>query len=184
MTAVPMSTLNYQDWLPHWQSLTKHTSTNIVLVPPEACRVKTPLKAPAWSIYLRTYPHQELVQFFLRGITEGFRIGFNYHTQQLKSARKNLEGALSHPGIVQEYLQTEIHMGRLIGPLDNSFKLVTQISCFGVIPKSHQPGKWRLIVDLSHPVGFSMNDSIPKNLSSIKYTMLSRRSSGLEKALC
>ena len=104
MTAVPMSAINYQDWLPQWKSLTQCTSTNIVLVPPEACRVTTPLKVPAWSIYLRTYPHQELVQFFLRGITEGFRIRFNYHNRQLKSAQKNLEGALSHPSIVQEYL--------------------------------------------------------------------------------
>ena len=140
-----------------------------MLVLPEARLVITPLKAPAWSIYLQTHPDQELVQFFLKGITQGFRIGFNYHSQQLKSSKKNLEGALSHPDVVQHYLRTEVNMGRLIGPLDNAYKLVTHISRFGVIPKSHQPNKWRLIVDLSHPVGLSVNDSIPKNLSSIVY---------------
>ena len=140
-----------------------------MLVPPEARLVTTPLKALAWSIYLQTYPDQELVQFFLKGITQGFRIGFNYHSQQLKSSKKNLEGALSHPDVVQHYLRTEVNMGRLIGPLDNAYKLVTHISRFGVIPKSHQPNKWRLIVDLSHPVDFSVNDSILKNLSSIVY---------------
>ena len=60
-------------------------------------------------------------------------------------------------------------MGRLIGPLDNSYMLSTHISRFGVIPKSHQVNKWQLIVDLSHPVGFSVNDGIPRCLSSIKY---------------
>jgi hypothetical protein len=38
-----------------------------------------------------------------------------------------------------------------------------------VIPKSHQPDKWRLIVDLSHPKGKSVNDGIPKHLCSMSY---------------
>ena len=47
-----------------------------------------------------------------------------------------------------------------------------QVSRFGVtcIPKKHQPGKWRLIVDLSAPEGKSVNDGISKPLCSLKYT--------------
>jgi len=60
----------------------------MVLVPPEACLVTTPLKAPEWFIYLQTHPDQELVQFFLKGIKQGFRKGFNYHSQQLNPSRK------------------------------------------------------------------------------------------------
>jgi len=71
VSAVSLPTLSYQDWPPHWQSLTQRTSTNIVLVPAEACRVTTPLNALAWSVYLQLHPHQQLVQFFLGGITEG-----------------------------------------------------------------------------------------------------------------
>jgi len=50
-------------------------------------------------------------------------------------------------------------------------KLVPEahISRFGVIPKKHQPGKWRLIVDLSHSSGHSVNDGIPKPLCSLTY---------------
>ena len=169
MPAVTLLDLDYQHWLPQWQKLSQNSLPNRVLVPPEACRISTPLNTYAWCIYLQSYPYQELAQFFLEGISEGFRIGFNYHTLHLKSARRNLEGARSHPEVVQEYLNTEVHMGRVIGPLDKSFNLAIHISRFGVIPKSHQPNKWRLIVDLSYPVGFSVNDSIPKNLSSIKY---------------
>ncbi len=40
----------------------------------------------------------------------------------------------------------------------------------GVIPKKHQPGKWRLIVDLSSPEGHSTNDGISKELASLSYT--------------
>ena len=34
------------------------------------------------------------------------------------------------------------------------------VSRIGVIPKKHQAGKWRLIVDLSYPEGQSINDGI------------------------
>ena len=39
------------------------------------------------------------------------------------------------------------------------------ISAFGVIPKPNKLGMWRLIVDLSAPEGFSMNDGIQKDLT-------------------
>jgi hypothetical protein len=38
-----------------------------------------------------------------------------------------------------------------------------------VIPKGHQENKWRLIVDLSHPKGKSVNSGIPKCLCSMSY---------------
>ena len=43
------------------------------------------------------------------------------------------------------------------------------ISRFGVIPKNRQPGKWHLIIDLSHPRGHSVNDGIPSPLCSLSY---------------
>ena len=45
-----------------------------------------------------------------------------------------------------------------------------QVHCspFGVIPKK-EVGKWRLIMDLSHPEGASINDGIDKALASISY---------------
>lgn len=49
------------------------------------------------------------------------------------------------------------------------------MSRFGVIPKSHQPGKWRLIVDLSYPEGKSVNDGIDPNLMSLNYASKGRR---------
>ena len=44
------------------------------------------------------------------------------------------------------------------------------ISRFGVIPKPHQPGKWRLITDLSAPEGFSVNDGVDPLLCSVAYS--------------
>ena len=46
---------------------------------------------------------------------------------------------------------------------------LVNINHFGVIPKHHQANKWRLIVDLSHPEGFSINDNIPSHLCRLSY---------------
>ena len=43
-------------------------------------------------------------------------------------------------------------------------------SPIGVIPKKNRPGKWRLIVDLSSPRGFSINDGVSSDLSTLSYT--------------
>lgn len=42
-------------------------------------------------------------------------------------------------------------------------------SRFGAIQKNHNADIWRLIVDLSHPDGASVNDGIGKELCSLKY---------------
>ncbi len=46
---------------------------------------------------------------------------------------------------------------------------IVVISRFGLIPKRGQPGQWRLIQDLSHPPGHSINDGIDKDLCSLVY---------------
>eukprot|EP00731_Ephydatia_muelleri_P000372 Em0001g372a len=44
------------------------------------------------------------------------------------------------------------------------------INRFGVVPKGHNTGKWRLITDLSYPPGHSVNDGINPELCSLHYT--------------
>ena len=52
---------------------------------------------------------------------------------------------------------------------DSSLIPDLNISGFGVIPKAGQPGKWHLILDLSSPHGFSVNDGIDLDLFSLQY---------------
>ena len=80
-----------------------------------------------------------------------------------------MQSALQHPLVVEDYLQKEIPLGRVIGPVSLSRVPSIQINHFGVISENHQPGKWRLIVDLSDPAGFSINDGIDRDLYSLKY---------------
>ena len=86
----------------------------------------------------------------------------------LLSSRRNLKCALEHPGVyvVDRY---ELSHCCLAGPFKLSDIPNAHISRFGVIPKNHQPNKWRLIVDLSHPSDHSVNDGIPKDLCLLTY---------------
>ena len=128
--------------------------------------VSTPLIITAWETSLAKHPDPTFRQFILTGLTHGFRIGFN-RTQQLSSAQKNMFSAVKNPTVIEEYLTKERAEQRLIGPLP--FPESLHISRFGVIPKGHTPGKWRLITDLSYPPGLSVNDGIDKNLCSMSY---------------
>jgi len=56
-----------------------------------------------------------------------------------------------------------------LGPFEKAEVPEVHLNRFGVIPKSGQLGKWRLIVDLSHPEGGSVNDSIQLELCSLQY---------------
>ena len=46
------------------------------------------------------------------------------------------------------------------------------VSRFGGIPKSHQLNKWRLIIDLSHAHGKSIDDGVQKDLCSMAYILV------------
>ncbi len=46
----------------------------------------------------------------------------------------------------------------------------THINRMGLAPKGHNTGKWRIITDLSHPQGASVNDGVDPSLCSLSYT--------------
>ena len=70
---------------------------------------------------------------------------------------------------MDRYQIEELSYRRLAGPFKPLDILNAHISRFGLIPKNHQPNKWHLIVDLSHPSGQSVNDGIPKDICSLTY---------------
>ena len=76
------------------------------------------------------------------------------------SRHGNLPSVRQHPALVVEHLAAERAAGRLLGPLPTQLANSCQTSPIGLIPKPHQPGKWRLIVDLSSPRGASVNEAI------------------------
>ena len=141
------------------------------VLPPDVSQIASPLRLETWAHELHRHPDREYVQFLVDGMRNGFRIGYDYGTQSCKSCAGNMVSARQHPEQVRKYLATEIAEDRIIGPVDSSaIASRIQISRFGVIPKPHQSGKWRLITDLSSPEGSSVNDGIPSRLCSMSYT--------------
>ena len=90
---------NYDKWISAWTShLGRAPAT--VRVPPGATVISTPLRVDNWKRMLTDHPNRPLVEFFINGLTEGFRIGFREQSTPLKSAKRNLSCALQHPDIV------------------------------------------------------------------------------------
>ena len=117
-----------------------------------------------WQQMLQGHPNWTPVHYILSGIREGFRIGIDYEKASCKSAKCNLLSADRNPEVVTAYLQEEVTLGRVLGPLPVGSIPEVQVSPFGVTLKGHTPGKSRLIVDLSSPNGSSVNDGISSEL--------------------
>ena len=69
--------------------------------------------------------------------------------------------------IVDDYLAKEV---KVKGLMEAQTVGHIEVNRFGIIPKNHQVGKWRLIVDLYYPKGYSVNDGIEPVLCSLNYT--------------
>ena len=133
--------------------------------------ISSPLNIKAWSKFLSTHPDKDFRDYILQGIQYGFHIGtFTAKvTVPLEAARSNMHSTKNHPEVIDEYVQQELHQGNFLGPFPPHTAPVVHINRFGVIPKKHQPGKWRLITDLSFPEGASVNSTIDTKLCSLKY---------------
>ena len=66
--------------------------------------------------------------------------------------------------VCHNYLSNQIECGNVLGPFSGA---VAPKVPFGVIPKKHQPEKYRFITDLSFPEGLSVNDTIDLKLCTL-----------------
>jgi hypothetical protein len=81
-----------------------------------------------------------------------------------------MHSARLHPEVIDGYISKETEEGRMLGPFHPGQLPDLHVNRMGVVPKGHTPGRWRLITDLSYPEGASVNDGIPPELCSLKYT--------------
>ena len=128
----------------------------------------SPLSVAEFSRELAGHPDQTAVSYVLDGLSNGFRLGF-HPTRRLKSAKRNKPSAWQHASVIDDYLANEVALHRVVGPFASPPLPNLHVSSFGVIPKKGQPGKWRLITDLSSPRGASVNDGINAEEFSMHY---------------
>lgn len=135
---------------------------------PELMSVVTPLDVDAWAAALRTHPDQPYAKYIMDGLRQGFRVGFR-HGSPLTSARENKKSAKLHPEAISKFLTDELSRGRMLGPFPLQAQVDIHINRVGVVPKGHNTGKFRMITDLSHPEGRSVNDGVDPELCSLSY---------------
>jgi len=110
-------------------------------------------------LHVTRSPDRQAVSFVLQGLQHGFRLGFK-PARRLNAAKQNKPSAFQNPHVIDDYLALEVSRCRVAGPFPSIPVPNLQVSSFGVIPKKGQPGKWQLIIDLSSPSGYSVNDGI------------------------
>ena len=137
---------------------------------PECFAPATPLIISAWKQSLKDHPDKDFAGYILSGIQHGFHIGV-VRSKALRSSRDgNLPSVRELPSLVVEHLAAELRAGRILGPLPPHLAKLCQVSPIGLIPKPHQPGRYRLIVDLSSPHGESVYDAIPVDPCHMHYS--------------
>ena len=129
----------------------------------------SPLLLPAWQSALAMHPDKAFRDYILHGLEFGFHIGFDRTACSLRAAKRNMSSCRANPQQVDRYVQDELAANRIIGPIPIALRHGCHISPIGIIPKPHQPGRWRLIVNLSSPEGYSINDGISSSLCSLHY---------------
>ena len=133
-----------------------------------ACSVNSPLKPDMWEKLLAFHPDKSFVKYLVRGLRLGFRIGCQGREKDLRSSSSNMSAADLNSEVVDRYIEEEVSNNRLV-EVQPHFAGSVHISKLGVIPKKHQPGKWRMTVDLSSPSGASVNDFVDPSLCSLQY---------------
>ena len=115
--------------------------------------VQGQLNIKKWKKYLCNYWDNQLIDL----LTFGFPLDFD-RSVSLHTTLENHKSAQQFPDQVQEYVETEIHHGAILGPFkDPPFKI--HVSPLMTRPK-HDSNKRRTILDLSWPKGASVNGGV------------------------
>ena len=117
-------------------------------------------------MYLKGYPAEEK-SFLVNGFRFGFHIPSSLDLLPRSSSLINHPSALNNYSVTTEKIAEEVRCGRVIGPFDTKpSKLIC--SPLALIPKK-EPGKFRLIHNLSFPKGHSINSSIDSCFTEVCY---------------
>ena len=124
-----------------------------------ATRIRVPsrLNIEAWNKYLNNYHDPALLDMITYGFPANYSATFpptpTYHNHRERE---------DYSSYIQAYIQKEVDMGALLGPfIVPPFSPWSQCSPMMTRDKS-TPGERRVIVDMSHPRGASVNSGIPR----------------------
>ena len=128
----------------------------------------SPVILPALLPGLHSHPDQDFSRYIYNGLANGFHIGFD-RSARIKPNYRNHPSSLDAPVVIETRISDELQQGRIIGPICPTVEVHT--SPLGLVPKPHSD-KFRMIVDLSSLIGFSVNDGITEDLCSLQYVSM------------
>ena len=126
----------------------------------EGARVRVPsgLSVEAWRKYLADYPDKGLVDF----LEFGWPINFDRRSPLIPTP-ENHPSAKQHDPDIVFYIDTELNFGALAGPFRGP--PVTSYHCSPLMSRLKKDSNHRrVIVDLSWPKGFAVNDGIDPSI--------------------
>ena len=137
---------------------------------PNYAQAKIPLKSglniQKWEKELVNYPDKMVIEYLKFGFPLLLSAPERLHDVNIN----NHHSALQYPMAVDNYLQTEIVLGAIVGPVT---KVCSEaFHCSPLLRLSKDNEKRRIILNLSHPHGTSVNDSVPRDKFDGEYFTL------------
>ena len=71
---------------------------------PKSKSVTSLARLEAWRVGLESHPDQEFARYILEGLSNGFRIGFDYSKTGCRKAKRNTLSAKRNAAVVDAYL--------------------------------------------------------------------------------
>ena len=128
---------------------------------PNYCEARIPilsgLKVKAWETYLQDYPDKRLIQCIKFGFPLSIHIRSDLHNTEVS----NHYSAVQYPHDIKKYIDKEIELEAMLGPLE----VVNhpEFHCSPLMSRPKEEDTRRVILDLSYPKGASLNDHVSKD---------------------
>lgn len=125
----------------------------------------SPINSNYLDQLLSIYPKVQDAKCLSLGFKSGFSLNFNGPRKRLEF--RNMISAFQYTSQVQEKIDKEVQLGRILGPFSDPPMFNLRCNPIGLVPKKQ--GGWRMITNLSYPTGNSVNDFIDPNICSVNY---------------
>ena len=110
-----------------------------------------------WEKELYDYPDRMLIEYLKFGFPLSLANPDNLHNIKVV----NHHSAIQYPDAVNDYLHREIALGAIVGPVDDI--TCKNYHCSPLLSRPKDSDKRRIILNLSHPYGNSVNDNVPRD---------------------
>ena len=149
----PMEVNNIHEYLKIAQAIKSTGVPNYKLA---RIPIKSDLNLDAWEYHLQDYPDKRVLQY----LKFGFPLSLKNSDQLSNTEVINHYSALQYPDHVQQYIDKEMNLGAMLGPLDQPPS--DHFHCSPLLTRPKDKIDRRIILNLSYPQGKSVNDFVDK----------------------